>query len=211
MRAVAVGVLVACSCGSVAEPEPAKPVASGVTIDWDMRVEAGALRIDYAFHNNTQDRVTVTDRLVAGGRVSDDVMIVRADDDPTAVAFTRAFVFVDPRVKPYFTPSPYYRDVEAGGEIRGHAHVRLPLAPWLNYGAAVAIAGTRPTGVLELGYFDDPSVDAKSAPKRPMVGQHGYKLARSPTRPLPPGVALESIEDQIAHSFGNVIPLPPTD
>ncbi len=95
MRAVAIGVLVACSCGSVTEPEPAKPVASGVTIDCDMRVEAGALRIDYAFHNNTQARLTVTDRLVANGWVNDDVIIVRAAEDPTAVAFTRAFVFVD--------------------------------------------------------------------------------------------------------------------
>ena len=80
--------------------------------------------------------------------------------------------------------------------LRGTAHTGVPLVPWHNFTGSWAIIGTRTNAVLEIGYYDQPSVDAKNAKTAPRVGPDAFKLLRSSAKPLPAGVALATPEQQ---------------
>jgi len=171
-----------------------------------MRREGEQLRIDYTITNGTAGRITVVDAL--GGSAASDAIIVRAATESDAIAFTRAFVPPQPGFKPYHQPSPHYRNVPPAGELRGIAHVGVPLVPWHNFTGSWAITGTRTRAVLEIGYYDQPSVDATNATHAPRVGPDAFKLLRSAPKQLPAGVTLASPEEQVALGNGGIV-LPP--
>jgi hypothetical protein len=203
------GVLLLVSCSASAGREPSETLpptfaGAGLTLDWEMRVEADQLRIDYTVKNATAARVTVVDALRFSHKPDLDRIIVRADRSPDAIAFTRAFVLPEAGDKPRFIPIPHYRDLVPGAELHGTAHARLPLGASRNYGSAHVITGARPNAVLELGYYDYPDVDETNFAHAPWATRPP-KLLRAETRPLPPGVSLASPEEQIARSYGNVV------
>ena len=85
--------------------------------------------------------------------------------------------------KPIHQPAPHYRDLAAGAELRGTAHTGVPLVPWHNFTGSWAIIGTRTNAVLEIGYYDQPSVDAKNAKTAPRVGPDAFRsLGEATTR-----------------------------
>lgn len=185
---------------------PAPPTTpAGLSIAWSMHAERDALVIDYTFTNATASRVTVVDALLESGRYDEHDVIVRADADPDTIAFTRAFVPPEPGDKVYKLPRPRYHEIPAGETLRGTARTRLPLGAERNYGQAAAITGHRTRAVLEVGYFDDPALDARAA----WSANRGMKLLRSESQPLPAGVTLASPQEQVDRSYGNVWIPPP--
>ncbi len=200
--------LLLAACGAAPEHDAAAPTAptatTGLVIDWTMQVDGDRLRIDYTIKNATASRVTVADALRVSGKPDFDAIVVRADQDASVVAFTRAFVPPEGGNTPRFIPFPHYHDLLPGGELRGSAHTVLPLGASRNYGIAHAIAGTRPNAVLEVEYYDDPAVDETNVSRMP-VEAHPPKLLRSTVKPLPATATLASPDEQVARSYGNVI------
>ena len=193
------------ACGA-SDREASAPAPATITLDWQMRRDGDQLRIDYTIKNATAARITVVDALAGSNK---DAIVVHAATEPDAIAFTRAFVPPAQGFKPYHQPSPHYRDLAAGGELRGTAHTGVPLVPWHNFTGSWAITGTRSKAVLEIGYYDQQSVDAKNAKTAPRVGPDAFKLLRSAPKPLPAGVALATPEQQVALSNGGVV-MPPS-
>lgn len=178
---------------------------SPIGLVWDMRVEADQLRIEYTITNSTDHRITAVDALWRSGAEFDaDMIVVRADNRPDTIAFTRAFVLPGPdwKVEHVDRKAPHYADIPPHGELRGAAHTKLPLGALHNFSGAYAITGTRTKAVLEVGFFEDAAVDASTA--RTTTHQPD-KLLRSVIKRLPSGAKLASPEEQVARGRNVVL------
>lgn len=180
------------------------PAPLGLT--WDMHVDGDQLRIDYTVTNSTDHRVTVVDALwKSGGGFDSDSILVRADMRADTITFTRAFVPPGPnwRVEHVERKLPHYVDLPPHGELRGTAHTKLPLGAVHNFAGSYAITGARASAVLEVGFFEDPSVDASAARATKHVAD---KWLRGEIKPLPAGVQVASPQEQVDRGWNVVLP-----